>query len=164
MVRFMLRDESGPDPDVHFKSLMRQFTHDYANRVASTEDFKAELEKYMTPDMDIDGNHKMDWFFNQYVYGTEYPSYKFEHSFTTGANGDVTLKIKLTQSDVSKDFAMLIPLYLEMNNGRVARLGSARLIGNNTFEQTIPLTGLKEKPRRAVIAYYDDVLGNIEAK
>jgi hypothetical protein len=57
---------------------------------------------------------------------------------------------------------MLIPLYLEMNNGRVARLGSARLIGNNTFEQSIPLRGLKEKPRRAVIAYYDDVLGNIE--
>jgi hypothetical protein len=162
MVRFMLRDESGPDPDVHFKALMRDFTHTYANRIASTEDFKAVLERYMTPDMDIDANHKMDWFFNQYVYGTEYPTYRFDHSFSTDANGDVVLKIKLTQSDVSKDFAMLVPLYVEMNNGRVARLGSARLIGNNTFEQTIPLRGLKEKPKRAVIAYYDDVLGNIE--
>jgi len=76
----------------------------------------------------------------------------------------VVLKIKLTQSDVSNEFAMLVPLYLELSNGKVARLGSARLIGNHTFEQTIPLKGLKEKPKRAVIAYYDDVLGSIESR
>ncbi|PYP91884.1 MAG: hypothetical protein DMG65_06180 [Candidatus Angelobacter sp. Gp1-AA117] len=76
MVRFMLRDESVQDPDTHFKALMHEFAKNYANRSASTEDFKAILEKYMTPEMDIDSNHKMDWFFNQYVYGTEYPSYR----------------------------------------------------------------------------------------
>lgn len=164
MVRFMLRDESVKDPDVHFKALMHEFTSTYANRIASTEDFKAVLEKYMTRDMDIDGNHKMNWFFNQFVYGTDYPTYHFEHSFGSDANGDVELHIKLSQSNVSDDFAMLVPLYLELNNGRIARLGSARLIGSKTFEQTIPLKGLKEKPKRAIIAYYDDVLGNIEAK
>jgi len=164
MIRFMLRSGGQGDPDAQFKSLMHDFTHTYANRIASTEDFKAILEKHMTPQMDVDGNHKMDWFFNEYVYGTEYPSYKFEHSFSNAPNGDVVLNFKLSQGDVSKDFVMLVPLYLELNNGNVIRLGSARMSGSTSIEQHIPLTGLKEKPRRAVIAYYDDVLGNIDSK
>jgi hypothetical protein len=116
----------------------------------------------MTPEMDIDQNHRMDWFFNQYVYGTEYPAYHFEHSFSTDANGDVILNFKLTQSAVDQNFAMLIPIYLDLGSNRVIRLGSARVIGNNSVEQHIPLKGLKEKPKRAVAAYYDDVLGNVE--
>jgi aminopeptidase N len=163
MVRFMLAERAG-DPDARFKTFMHDFTKTYANRQASTEDFKAMLEKYMTPEMDIDQNHKMDWFFDEYVYGTEYPSYKFEHSFSNDAEGNVVLNFKLTQSDVSKDFVMLVPLYLELPNGRIARLGSARMSGSNSIEQHVPIRGLKEKPKRAMIAYYDDVLGNVENK
>jgi hypothetical protein len=142
--------------------MMHEFTSTYANRIASTEDFKAMLEKYMNADMDLFGNHKMDWFFNDFVYGTDYPSYRLEHSFSNDANGDLVLNVKITQSDVSQNFAMLIPLYLEFNNGRVFRLGSAKLLGNSSMEQHVPLKGLKEKPKRAVLAYYDDILGNID--
>ena len=164
MVRFMLVERSG-DPDARFKAMMHEFTKTYANRQASTEDFKAVLEKYMTPGMDMAGNHKMDWFFNEYVYGTEYPTYKFEHSFgTDSATGDVVLNFKITQSNVSPDFAMPVPVYLELSNGRVARLGTAPLVGSKTLEQQVPLKGLKEKPKRAMLAYYDDILGNIENK
>jgi aminopeptidase N len=162
MVRFMLYDTSGGDPDARFKACMHDFTKTYANRIASTEDFKAILEKYMTQQMDIDKNHRMDWFFDEYVYGTEYPSYKFEHSFSNNADGDVVLNFKLTQSDVSKDFVMLMPIYLELANGKVARLGSAQVAGSTGVEQHVPIKGLKEKPKKAMIAYYDDVLGNIE--
>ncbi len=161
MIRFMMRQRQG-DPDARFKAMMHEFTKTYANRSASTEDFKAIVEKYMTPEMDIDQNHKMDWFFDEFVYGTTYPTYKFEHSFSNDANGDVVLNFKLTQSDVGKDFVMLVPIYLDMGNGRVFWLGSARISGNNSLEQHVPLRGVKEKPRRAVLAYYDDVLGNIE--
>jgi hypothetical protein len=164
MVRFMLADSRAADPDARFKAFMHEFTKTYANRHASTEDFKAMLEKYMTPLMDIDKNHKMDWFFDEYVYGTEYPSYKFEHSFTSNAEGEVVLNFKLSQADVSKDFVMLVPIYVEVANGRVARLGSAQVVGNSTVEQHVPIKGLKEKPKRAMIAYYDDVLGNVESK
>ena len=162
MVRFMLWESRAQDPDARFKAMMHDFTKTYANRPGSTEDFKAILEKYMVRDMDIDGNQKMDWFFNQYVYGTDYPTYKFEHSFSNDANGDVVLNMKITQSDVSPKFAMPVPVYLELSNGRVARLGTERLVGNTTVEEHVPLKGLKEKPKRALLAYYDDVLGNIE--
>lgn len=164
MVRFMLQDPRSQDPDAKFKEMMHEFTRTYANRIASTEDFKAVLEKYMTPDMDLFGNHKMDWFFNQFVYGTDYPTYRLEHSFTTDANGGWVLNFKITQSGVSPNFGMAIPLYLEFNNGRALRLGMAKLLGNTSTEQHVPLKGLKEKPKRAVLAYYDDILGDIENK
>jgi len=40
------------------------------------------VEKHMTHNMDLDGNHKMDWFFNEYVYGTERPQYQFHATVT----------------------------------------------------------------------------------
>jgi hypothetical protein len=163
MLRFMLAERTG-DPDARFKAMMHEFTRTYANRQASTEDFKAVLEKYMTPEMDVDKNRKMDWFFNEYVYGTEYPTYRFEHSFSNDSEGNVVLNFKLTQSDVSKDFVMLVPIYLDMGDGKVFRLGSARMAGGGSNEQHVPLKGLKEKPKRALAAYYDDVLATVENK
>jgi len=106
----------------------------------------------------------MDWFFDEYVYGTEYPSYKFEHSFSTDASGNVVLDFKITQMNVSKDFAMLVPIYLELANGKIARLGAARIAGASTVENHVSLKGLTEKPKRAMAAYYDDVLGTVENK
>ena len=164
MVRYMLRNERSNDPDVNFKQMMHEFVKTYTNKIASTEDFKAVLEKHMTPEMDLGGNHKMDWFFDEYVYGTDYPKYKFEHAFKTNSDGDTVVHFKLTQSNVSENFRMLIPLYMEMGDGRVIRLGGARLVGNRTIEQDFPLKGLKDRPKRVVAAYYDDVLGDFENK
>jgi len=39
-------------------------------------------------------------------------------------------------------------------------LGRARLSGNTSIEQKVPLKGVKAKPRRALINYYDDVLAS----
>ena len=161
MVRFMMQERSAT-PDASFKAMMHEFTKTYGNRMASTEDFKAVVEKYMNQDMDLMGDHKMDWFFNEYVYGTEYPSYKLEQSFSTDASGDQVLNFKLTQSGVSDNFVMLVPVYLEMAGGKVFRLGKAHMKGTQTVEQHVPLKGLQEKPKRATVAYFDDVLGNVE--
>jgi hypothetical protein len=108
--------------------------------------------------MDLEGNQKMDWFFNQYVYGTQLPNYKLDSSFDTGPDGDAVLSFKLTQSNVDDKFHMLVPLYLELADGNVAFLGRARITGNTSIEQKVPLKGLKTKPRRAIVNYYDDVL------
>jgi hypothetical protein len=67
------------------------------------------------------------------------------------------MNVKMTQSNVNNTFRMLVPIYLEMPNGMFF-LGRARLTGNATFDEKIPLKGLKDKPKRAVISYYDDVL------
>jgi aminopeptidase N len=162
MVRFMLQDGTNPDVDGRFKALMHDFTRTYANRPATTENFKATVEKHMTREMDLTGNHKMDWFFNEYVYGTEYPHWKFEHSFSTDTDGTVMLNFKLSQSHVTEDFMMLVPLYVQVSKGQVARITRIPIKGNTSIERHFRLTGLKVKPERAMIAYLDDVLGNIE--
>jgi hypothetical protein len=156
MVRMMMWDRQTRDD--RFKEMMRDFANTYSNQSATTEDFKAMVEKHMTPEMDMDGNHRMDWFFNQYVYGTQVPTYKLDYSFETGADGDVVMSFKLAQSGVDERFKMPVPLYLELANGSTVRLGSIRPVGNTTVEAKTPIRGLKEKPRRAMVNYYDDVL------
>jgi hypothetical protein len=39
-------------------------------------------------------------------------------------------------------------------------LGRAKMLGNTTVEQKVPLKGLKTKPKRALVNYYDDVLAS----
>jgi hypothetical protein len=157
MLRMMLHDNRTGDQ--HFKETMQDFVNTYRGKAATTEDFKAVVEKHMTQEMDLEGNHKMDWFFNEYVYGTQLPSYQMSATFDTGADGDVVMGIKMTQSGVNDSFRMLVPIYLELPSGMFF-LGRARLIGNSTFDQKIPLKGLKDKPKRAAINYYDDVLAS----
>lgn len=158
MVRMMMYDKRTGDKP--FKETMQDFVNTYRGRSATTEDFKAVLEKHMTPDMDLDGNHKLDWFFNEYVYGTQLPTYKFDSTFDTAPDDTLVMNFTLAQSNVSDSFAMLVPIYLELDDGRIVLLGRGRMFGNKSISQSIPLKGLKTRPRRALINYYDDVLAS----
>jgi aminopeptidase N len=155
MVRMMMWTPK--DGDSRFKATMQDFAHSYKLQAATTEDFKAMVEKHMSPQMDLDGNHRMDWFFNQYVYGTDLPTYHFEGQTTQ--NGDATsLHIKLTQSGVSPNFKMPVPLYLELAGGKVIRMGAINITGDKTVEQTVQLPKLPAPVKRVAINYYYDVL------
>jgi hypothetical protein len=99
----------------------------------------------------------MDWFFNEYVYGTALPTYKLDSSFEK--NGDDTVfTFKVTQSGVDERFRMLVPLYLELGDGRIMQLGRASVVGNSSVDGKVPLKGLKVAPKRAMVNYMDDVL------
>jgi len=102
----------------------------------------------------------MDWFFNEYVYGTQLPTYKIESSFDPGPDGDIVMSFKVTQSNVNEKFAMLVPLYLELADGGIVSMGRARITGNSSLEQKVPLRGVKVRPRRVMVNYYDDVLAS----
>lgn len=156
MVRMMMHDNKNGDQ--RFKDTMHDFVATYGGKSATTEDFKEMVEKHMTREMDMEGNQKMDWFFKEYVYGTELPTYKLDYSFDTGADGGLIFNFKVTQSKVSDSFVMLVPVYLEMADGKLYFLGRAKMKGNSSVEQKVPLKGLKDKPKRAVVNYFDDVL------
>jgi aminopeptidase N len=158
MVRMMMWDRRTGDQ--LFKETMQDFVRTYAGRAATTEDFKALVEKHMTLEMDLQGNRRMDWFFNEYVYGTALPSYQLQYTFNNDAGGDVVFGLKITQSNVDENFRMLVPIYLELADGRIVNLGRARITGNTTIEQKMPIKGLKDKPRHAMLNYYDDVLAS----
>jgi hypothetical protein len=158
MIRMMMFDNRNADG--RFKETMHDFIDTYRGKAATTEDFKAMVEKHMTQEMDLEGNHKMDWFFNEYVYGTQLPSYKLDYSFEAAADGTTIMSVSVAQSGVDDKFHMLVPIYLELDDARVVLLGRARLTGNNSIAQKVPLKGLKTRPRRVLINYYDDVLAS----
>lgn len=158
MIRMMMYDSRNGDG--RFKETMQDFVNTYRGKAATTEDFKTIVEKHMAPDMDAEGNRKMDWFFNEYVYGTQLPSYKLDQSFETGADGTIVMSLNVTQSGVDEKFRMIVPVYLELDDGKIVFLGRVRLVGNSSAPGKVPLKGLKNKPRRAIINYHDDVLAS----
>ncbi|PYS30383.1 MAG: hypothetical protein DMF75_16065 [Acidobacteria bacterium] len=151
MLRRMMFD-SRNGGDQRFMAMMQDFIKSHYNQDVSTEDLKRTVEKHRTKQMDLDGNGKMDWFFNEYVYGTEIPSYRFEYQL--GSDG-TTLTGKVTQSGVSGTFKMLVPIYLDFGKGWV-RLGNATLIGNSSVDLTN--VKLPSPAKRASICAMDDAL------
>ncbi len=137
--------------DQRFQEMMKDFVKTHFNQDVSTEDFKAIVEKHMTPEMNVTGNGKMDWYFNEWVYGMQVPSYKFEYKVAS----DGTLNGKVTQSGVSQDFVMLVPLYVDMGKGW-AKLGAARMTGNTTID--IKDLKLPAVPKRVAVCAMNDVL------
>jgi hypothetical protein len=150
MLRMMMQ-QHGRAGDARFQAMMQDFVKTHFNQDVSTEDFKAIVEKHMTPEMNLDGTGKMDWFFNEWVYGMQVPAYKFEYKLTSGN----TLNAKVTQSGVTDDFKMLVPIYVDMGKGW-SRLGSARMIGNTTVEIKDML--LPAAPKRVAVCAMNDVL------
>jgi hypothetical protein len=158
MLRMMMwTNQSG---DKNFEDLMHDFVKTYAGSNATTEDFRAAVEKHLTPEMQRIGGGKMDWFFDEYVYGTALPSYKLEYAFDKDADGSPLLTFKASQSGVTDEFRMLVPLYVELADGRIANLGRIAMIGNSSIDSKSPLKGIKDTPRRAMLNYYDDVLAS----
>jgi hypothetical protein len=151
MLREMMYDRPGGG-DKRFMEMMQDFIKSHYNQDVSTEDLKRTVEKFMTRQMDLDGNGKMDWFFNEYVYGTEMPAYKFEYQL---GNGGTTLSGRITQSGVSDKFKMLVPIYLDYGKGFV-RLGEATLIGNSSVE--LKDVKLPMAAKRAAACSLQDVL------
>ncbi len=154
MIRQIMWDAKSGDEN--FIAMMKDFVKTFENRNASTENFKAIVDKHMTPIMDLEGNHRMDWFFRDWVYGTEIPKYRLEYSFTPGENGQTVLKAKITQSDVADWFMMTVPIYLELQNG-VARLGQIPMVGNQSKDFQIPLAS---KPKRVFLNANQDILAS----
>src|SRR6185436_13772911 len=83
----MTMQERGSNPDAAFIALMSDFVKTYSGRNASTEDFKAMVQKHITPTLNATGNGKVDWFFNQWVYGTAVPRYASKFDVKPGAEG-----------------------------------------------------------------------------
>src|SRR5215831_8960607 len=137
MIRMMMYDNRTRDE--RFMAMMRDFVATHRNQNVSTEDFKRTVEKHMTPEMDIAGTKTMDWFFNEFVYGTEVPRYKLDYQLVTEGQ-QTLLKMRVTQSEVSANFRMAVPVYLETEDKKLAKLGAVRILGNSSQESTVTLS------------------------
>lgn len=131
MLRAMLQDPRSQSPDEYFKEMMQDFTKSFAGKAASTEDFKGVVERHMAPYMDADGNHKMDWFFNQYVYGTGIAQYHLDYKVQNQPGDKWLVSGTLTQSGVPEGWKDTLPLYVHYK-GKAGRVGWVRIRSKST--------------------------------
>jgi hypothetical protein len=142
------------DHDQAFMAMMHDFVATYSNRPASTEAFKAIAEKHMSHAYDFENNGRLDWFFREWVYGTEVPRYQFEYEVTPAADGKTKLHLTLTQSEVSEQFAMSVPIFADFGKGFI-RLGQLPAIGNSTksYDFELPVA-----PKKVALNAYKEIL------
>jgi hypothetical protein len=86
----------------------------------------------------------MDWFFDEWIYGTEIPSYDIKYQLEDAGNGQTTLSFAATQSGVSDKFRMRVPLYV-WKGGQPLRLGMVDLLGPKTVNAQVDLPFRPEK-------------------
>ncbi len=157
MLRMMMWDGSSPKPDERFIAMMQDFTKTYGGKLATTADFQKVVERHITPGMNATGDGKMDWFFNQWVYGTEVPRYKADLKVGPGESGKYRITGTISQQEVSKDFRALLPIYVEFSKTESARVGVVPLVGATTVPVDVQLP-LPKKPKRVLINARGEVL------
>jgi len=151
MLRMMMQDAKTGDTD--FIAMMKDFAATHRDRNASLASFTAIVNRHAKPYMKIAQPGEMEWFFYQWILGKEIPRYTF--NYTVEPDGDkFRLKATIQQSEVSANFAMPVPIYIE-NQGHMIRLGRVLMVG----AQTKPLeVQLPFKPERVAINANHDIL------
>lgn len=107
MLRQMLWSPGSRNPDAAFIAMMKDFTTTFANQDASTADFERIAEKHMTPAMDLDHDHSLKWFFDEYVYGTGVDQVHFR-STVTPDHGHYTVALEVENPE---HWRGLLPIY-----------------------------------------------------
>jgi aminopeptidase N len=157
MLRMMMYEEGRPDPDAPFKAMMSDFVKTWSGRNPSTDDFKAIAEKHITRDMNLAGDGKLDYFFNQWVYGIDIPALGAKLEATDIGGGKYKIAGTITQSGVPPEFRSRVPIYLDLGNDRLGRLGSIAIAGSNTVKVSVDVA-LPQKPRRVFINAHHEIL------
>jgi len=104
------RRRGGSAGDEKFFEMLRAFLAEYKGQAPSTEDFIRYAEKYVTPASDLDNNGKLDWFFNEWVYGTGIPAYSLHATIKTLAPGKFVVQGTIDQNEMPADYEMLVPV------------------------------------------------------
>ncbi len=156
MLRMAMRDHEARS-DERFFAMMKDFANSFAGRSATTEDFKAVVERHMVPELDATRDGKIDWFFDQWVYGTEIPRYETDVAVEKLGKDKYRLTGTLSQSGVSDGFVALVPAYVDFGKGERAQFGRAPFRGNAS--QRLDLTlDLPKKPKGVVLNARYEVL------
>ena len=147
MLRAIMYDPRIKNPDGRFIAMMQDFVKSYADQNASTEDFRKIVEKHM--------GEPMEWFFNEWVYGTAIPTYDFSYAVADAGGGQTELTMTITQSNVGESFQMRLPVYIAVQ-GEMRYLGTINAAGTKPQKTSVKLPMRPDRvlldPGRSILA------------
>jgi len=112
----------------------------------STEDLRSVVEDHV--------GARMDWFFDQWVYGTEIPRFKYHDHITQQEDGSYVVTGSIEQSEVTKPFRAYMPITLEFGDGQKSTFVQEITDWTTTFvTPPLPL-----KPKKVIFNDYDAIL------
>jgi hypothetical protein len=144
MLHFLLTDPSTGQGEPFFE-MMTDFVNRYRDRFASTDDFRMVANEHFakSPIARKYNVNNLDWFFNQWVYRTELPSYQLDYQLQDQPDGKVVLSGTVTQENVPNDWFMVLPLLITFGGKQQAR-GTVYALGpKGTFEIKLPMRPAK---------------------
>ena len=133
-----------------YKTFMKSFFEKYKFKRASNEDFKAHLDQFTGSDT--------QWFFDQWIYGSEIPRYIFSYKVDETPEGKYLVTCKVIQEEVSDGFQMPVLMKVDMGKNGVYRLRAN--IGQK--EQTFQLPLMPFEPEEVIFNDLNSVLCEVE--
>lgn len=145
MLRMIMHDfKSGSDR--RFMDMMTDFVTLHRGASASTEDFRQVVEDHL--------GGPMDWFFDQWVYGTEIPRFKYTKNIVKQEDGTFVVSGRIEQSEVSEPFRVFMPITFDFGKDKKSTFVQEITDWVTTFESPpLPL-----KPRKVIFNDYWTVL------
>ncbi len=139
MLHFLYSDPGSGD-DKAFFDMMKDLVEKHRNGSASTDDFRRVANEHFARSP-LGKKYKMtdlNWFFRQWVYNTEVPSYKLEYSIQDQPDGSVMVSGNVLQEGVPETFFMPLPLVFTFGAERYAN-GTVHAYGPKTpFQIKLP--------------------------
>jgi aminopeptidase N len=114
-------------------AMLRDFAATYGGKPASTWDFQHLVENH--------ANRKLEWFFDQWVFGMGVPTYKVDYKVEASGSAFI-IEGTIKQTDVPDSFTMPVPLYAD--DEFLGRVTVSDAEGDFRFRVT-------KKPERVVI-------------
>ena len=149
MIRMMLMDLDTGD-DSRFRALMTGFVDDHREQPATTRAFEAAVTRAF--------GEPMDWFFDQWVYGVDVPTYRPRLEVSPVIDRDLPYLLhgSVRREDVPDDFRMPVPIALRFDSHPpiVRRIW----VDSDTVEVDIPLPA---EPTTIDFNYRHGVLANV---
>jgi hypothetical protein len=157
MLRTLMWDDKSKTPEANFIAMMKDFTATYSGKSAATADFQRVVERHMVRALNATGDGKMDWFFNQWVYGMGVPRYVSDLKAEKGDGDEYRIHGQVTQQGVAKDFHTLVPIQVELGKNEVTRIGWVGMTGEATVPIDVKLK-LPKAPKRVLVNAHGEVL------
>lgn len=148
MLRNMLLNLQTMNED-RFTNLLHDFYSTYRGKKASTEDFQRIAEKHV--------GMNMDWFFKQWIYGTDLPKYRFSYKTTEAKDGKYLVHLRVIQEEVPQDFKTYVNFLIDFGKDRLARI--RLMIDKPVMEVDLPMP---LKPKEIIFNDLESVLCEVK--